>query len=58
MFPNGFSGQFEIVTVEYGTVLNPVSSGEIEIVPGTSAVVRYKFSCLQLLVAVRYSSAC
>ena len=93
MFPTGFSGQFEIVAVEYraieillqrverelrfvralevrrsgnkvsfkggllrmagrSNVLNPVSSGEIEIVPGSPAVVRYRFSCIQLLAFV------
>ena len=91
MFPTGFSGQFEIVAVEYQTieillqrveqklrraraldvrrdgnkvsfkgglfrmasrrnVLSSVSSGEIEIVPGSPAVVRYRFSCVQWLV--------
>jgi hypothetical protein len=100
MFPTGFSGQFEIVAVEYRTieillqrverelrfaralavrrsgnkvsfkggifrmagrsnVLNPVSSGEIEIVPGNPAIVRYRFSCVQLLTFVTiFASSC
>jgi hypothetical protein len=98
MFPIGFSGEFEIVAVEYRTieillqrleqklrrararnvrrngnkvsfkggffriagnwnVLNPVSSGEIEIVPGNPAVVKYRFSFVQLLVFVTVVAA-
>ena len=90
MFPTGFSGEFEVVAVEYRAievllrrierelraaraldvrrsgnkvsfkggifrlvsswnVLNGVDSGEIEIVPGSPAVVKYSFSCVQSL---------
>lgn len=93
MFPTGFSGEFEVVAVEYraievllrrierelriagaldvrrsgnkvsfkgglfrlvsrGNVLNNVGSGEIEIVPGSPAVVKYSFSCVQMLTFV------
>lgn len=93
MFPTGFSGEFEVVAVEYraieillrrierelraaqaldvrrsgnkvffkggllrlvgnGNVLNGVGSGEIEIVPGSPAVVKYNFSCVQMLTFV------
>ena len=38
--------------VSRSNVLNPVSSGEIEIVPGSPTVVRYRFSCVQLLICV------
>lgn len=93
MFPTGFSGEFEVVAVEYRAievllrriecnlraagaldvrrsgnkvsfkgglvrlvsrrnVLNDVGSGEIEIVPGSPAVVKYSFSCVQMLTFV------